>query len=46
MPLHADLCYSSEHGIAGEHRAIIADDHAGLAALGDKLGQSAHYTVP
>jgi len=46
MPLHAELAAPCEHGIAGELGAIVADDHSGLAALGDQLGQLAHDTVP
>ena len=33
MPLHADLAAPCQHGIAGELRPIVADDHVGLAAL-------------
>jgi len=38
MPLHADLSTPCEHSVAGEFRAIIADYHPGLAALGDQPG--------
>jgi hypothetical protein len=46
VPLHADLAAPCEHCIAGELGAIVADDHARLAALGDQLAQLAHNTVP
>ena len=46
MPLHADLPAPCQHGIAGELRAVVADDHTGLAAPGDQLGQLAHDTAP
>ena len=45
MPLHADLAAPCQHGIGGQLCAIVADDHARLAAPGDQLGQLAHDTA-
>lgn len=42
MPVHAELPAPGENGIGRELHAIVADDHAGLAALGDKVGQFTH----
>src|SRR3546814_15952535 len=36
VPLHADLPAPCQHGITGELRAVVADDHAGLATPGDQ----------
>src|SRR3546814_5865180 len=46
VPLHADLPAPCQHGITGELRAVVADDHAGLATPGDQPGQLAHDTAP
>lgn len=46
MPLHADLAAPRQDGIAGELGAIVAHDHAQLAAMGDEPGQLAHPRCP
>ena len=46
VPLHADLSAPCQHRVAGEFGAIITDDHAGLAAPGDQLGQLANDPTP
>ena len=38
MLLHAHLPAPRQHCIAGQLSVIVADDHAGLAPLGDQLG--------
>ena len=45
MPLDADLAAPCQHGVAGELGSVVADDHAGLATLGDQLGQLANDTA-
>ena len=32
-----------DHGIRGQLSPIVADDHPGLAARGDQIGQFAHH---
>lgn len=44
MLLDADLAASFQHGI-DELGSVIADDHAGLAMLGDQLDQLANDTA-
>ncbi len=46
MPLHVDLNAPSENRIAVNLSAMVADDHARLAPLGNQLRQFAHDTAP
>ncbi|ESZ10624.1 hypothetical protein X737_31230 [Mesorhizobium sp. L48C026A00] len=45
LPSHAVLLCPGEHGVRGELGAVVGDDHARLAAVGDQFGQFACYTA-
>lgn len=45
MPLESDLAALGLYDTAAEFSAVFADDHDGLAKLGDRLGQPANDTA-